>query len=633
MMNKSGNYYIMNQIAPVDKLRQMNYPVGNKPQEEFKMQQLYQVKGLLSKNFTGQITYTFCLPYALEELDICLAFEKQHYASPSQVPVEELADYCRCHYDTTAYNSFSREQLADLFFNGTKTEIHISASLNDQFIGCIHKQLLCRHMHFGPDELSEGCLMPENIDGVLKVTVLAFQVLMDDTPYTVTVSGKKAGERTIQGKMTEKIPDKAAEEVSDKATEKIPDKAAQEVSDKATEKVPEKATEKVPENAMDNVPEEATEEMTGKNARAAADSGKESSMHFLRLELHNHTTESDASLTCQDLLEYMAQDGVDAFALTDHNTISGHTKMKELLGDFPTPIQCIYGMEYTTYYGHILCLNLHEYVPWDSIDPQRPELIFTQIRRTGALAGIAHPFSFGYPFATGCRFEMQVTDYNAVDFIEIFNNPEPLRETNLPALALWENLVLKGQQIAATSGMDLHNRAPFAGRYATFIRDDGMPVPEALTRAVKTGQTWVSKGPLLVTETLPLERKFVFRIVDGHKNGCPVDSRKRYLMTLTLPGGSLAQPISPDVPLSISWEKLEAYAGEAGLCPVIPKLYEDAPDPEALLCVSPVLYLPLTTRQTSSPAAVTASQLPTVAPQPSDSTITPMVNVETAVPR
>lgn len=32
------------------------------------MQQLYQAKGLLSKNFTGQITYTFCLPYVLDEL-------------------------------------------------------------------------------------------------------------------------------------------------------------------------------------------------------------------------------------------------------------------------------------------------------------------------------------------------------------------------------------------------------------------------------------------------------------------------------------------------------------------------------------------------------------------------------------
>lgn len=160
------------------------------------MQQLYQAKGLLSREFIGQITYTFCLPYALEELDICLTFEKQHYDSPDQVPVEELMDYCRSHYDTRDYEGLGREELAKLFFKETKTEIHISAMLNDCFIGCIHKQLTCRHMHFGTDALSEGCLMPEMpMKGVLKVTVLAFQILMDDTPYTVTVTGKKAGEK------------------------------------------------------------------------------------------------------------------------------------------------------------------------------------------------------------------------------------------------------------------------------------------------------------------------------------------------------------------------------------------------------------------------------------------------------
>ena len=166
------------------------------------MQQLYQAKGLLSGEFVGQITYTFCLPYALEELDICLTFEKQHYDSPDQVPVEELTDYCRSHYDTREYEHLSREELSVLFFKETKTEIHISAALKDRFIGCIHKQLTCRHMHFGPDALSEGCLMPEPpMKGVLKVTVLAFQILMDDTPYTVTVSGRKAGgkEETNQG--------------------------------------------------------------------------------------------------------------------------------------------------------------------------------------------------------------------------------------------------------------------------------------------------------------------------------------------------------------------------------------------------------------------------------------------------
>ena len=314
-------------------------------------------------------------------------------------------------------------------------------------------------------------------------------------------------------------------------------------------------------------------------------------MNFLRLELHNHTTESDASITCRELLDYMVENQVDGFALTDHNTISGHRKMEALLRDCPAPVQCIYGMEYTTYYGHILCLNLLEYVPWDSIDPGNPELIFRQIRSTGALAGIAHPFSFGYPFATGCRFEMRMTDYSAADFIEIFNNPEPLYTTNLPALALWEGLVLKGVRIAATAGMDLHGRAPFEGRYATFIRDEGIPVSEAVTEAIRSGQTWVSKGPLLTACSLPQEGSVVFEIQDGKKAGCPVDSGKKYLMTLRMPGGSLTKAISPGSPLRISWGSLAAFAQGPEPCPVIPKLYEENLEPESLLCVSPVLYL------------------------------------------
>ena len=114
---------------------------------------------------------------------------------------------------------------------------------------------------------------------------------------------------------------------------------------------------------------------------------------YKRLELHNHTTESDASLTCEDLLRWMEADQVDAFGLTDHNTISGHPKMQKLLLENSSGIQCIYGMEYTTYYGHILCLNLKEYVPWETIDRRRPELLFQAIRDKNALAGIAHPYS------------------------------------------------------------------------------------------------------------------------------------------------------------------------------------------------------------------------------------------------
>ena len=97
---------------------------------------------------------------------------------------------------------------------------------------------------------------------------------------------------------------------------------------------------------------------------------------YKRLELHNHTNESDAVFTCKELTDFMVADQVDAFALTDHNTISGHCKIKNYLKEHPQPIAFIPGMEYTTYYGHILCLNLTEYVPWENINRHKPELLF-----------------------------------------------------------------------------------------------------------------------------------------------------------------------------------------------------------------------------------------------------------------
>ena len=106
------------------------------------MEELYKVKGLLNAGFVGQITYTVCLPAKCSKLDICMKFSKQHFPS---------------------------------------------ADLNDEFIGCIHKQKLERHMIFSASELSEGCVRPDSLEGVLKVTVLVFNVLMDETPYEVSV--------------------------------------------------------------------------------------------------------------------------------------------------------------------------------------------------------------------------------------------------------------------------------------------------------------------------------------------------------------------------------------------------------------------------------------------------------------
>ena len=300
-----------------------------------------------------------------------------------------------------------------------------------------------------------------------------------------------------------------------------------------------------------------------------------------RFELHNHTTESDAHISCAELLNIMLRENVDAFALTDHNTISGHRIMSRLIAESGAPIRCIYGMEYTTYYGHILCLNLHRYVPWDRIDRRHPELLFAACKQSGALTGVAHPFSYGDPFARGCRFEMTLRDFSDVDYVEIFNNANPLHEVNAKSLAWWESLVLQGERLAATAGMDLHGDRDMSNAFATYAEcaPDADPA-EALTQAIRTQRTWVSKGMAAVWQTTPDE--ITFTLTDLKKPG--FTPKPPYLLTLTGDQGTQTYPLSETAPLHLSPEALPGKT-------LIPKLYTQNTTLENLLCVSPVLRL------------------------------------------
>ena len=313
---------------------------------------------------------------------------------------------------------------------------------------------------------------------------------------------------------------------------------------------------------------------------------------YKRYELHNHTTESDASITCAELLEIMRRDRADVFAITDHNTISGHRIFRRLLeeeagklseGDFLPA--CIYGMEYTTYYGHILCLNLEKYVPWDMIDKNRPELLLDAAKAAGALAGIAHPFSYGDPFARGCHFDMTITDFSSVDFIEIFNNLEPLHEVNEKALLWWEDLVLSRLPIAATCGMDLHGDWDMGMHFATYAEGEkgGDPAKE-IAAAISAQRTWVSKGVLLLAGG---QENIRFSLYDAHKPGYTASADDRYIVTLKGKDGQLIRlPMEPAADSSLARAEIPASALEGS--PVwIPKLYRGEDILENLICVAP----------------------------------------------
>ena len=573
-------------------------------------QQIYRVGGMLDAGFVGQITYTISLDQVYDELDIHFSFDKRLYSESDVTPelIDRLQTLCTAKYDAPTYPV---EEFRQTILHEMKTEIHTMAELNDNFIGCIHRQLTDRHMLYTKEFTSDGCLAQDTFSGVLKVTVLVFNVLLDNTQYTLTVSGHPVGQGVIAPNFNLMDTVKTAAGNTGASND-----AGSADNSCEAESVPASAVAMAGSSGVSGAGSAATAGDSSTTGSSSAGNTVTASTRFKRLELHNHTVESDGSLTCQELTEYLAADHVDAFAITDHNTTSGQKKIEQLLEEKHYPISLIRGMEYTTYFGHILCLNLAKYVPWNSIDQHRPELLFEAAREKGALVGIAHPFSYGDPFARGCRFEMTISDYSKVDFIEIFNNPESLHEVNERGTNLWMSLIFSGYQITATSGMDLHNRAKLAGCYATYIEGkSGDNIASELDTAIHTHRTWVSKGALLLTEVLPETNELLLTFTDAHKTGFAVP--KTAQVVLKGKDKTFTTSVSLDKPVRVSLNQL------SGTDPIIPLLYEAASDScvnaaaastscsntadassaagqlkeidalpaiEGLLCVSPVLY-------------------------------------------
>ncbi|MEY8351923.1 CehA/McbA family metallohydrolase [Lachnospiraceae bacterium 54-53] len=160
-----------------------------------------------------------------------------------------------------------------------------------------------------------------------------------------------------------------------------------------------------------------------------------------RIELHNHTIESDGTMTVQELVRYLELQGIHAFSLTDHNTVSGFPGLTMACDSQASPMEYINGFELTSYYGHLLCQNVSAYIPWDDIDKDFADSLFQRVHEAGGLAGPAHPFSLPFPFSNGMRWSMNIHDYHLIDFIEVINNAHPMSPDNQEAILWWESLV------------------------------------------------------------------------------------------------------------------------------------------------------------------------------------------------
>jgi predicted metal-dependent phosphoesterase TrpH len=130
-----------------------------------------------------------------------------------------------------------------------------------------------------------------------------------------------------------------------------------------------------------------------------------------RVEFHCHTIYSKDSLTSPEkLLAACRRKKVDRIIVTDHNTIQGALRTKDL-----DPDRVIIGEEIMTTQGELLAAFVHDEVP----EGLHPLEAIEKLRDQGAFISVSHPFDRWRTGHWDPKDLLAITPL--VDAIEIFN--------------------------------------------------------------------------------------------------------------------------------------------------------------------------------------------------------------------
>ncbi len=194
---------------------------------------------------------------------------------------------------------------------------------------------------------------------------------------------------------------------------------------------------------------------------------------MLACDLHVHTSYSrDGESRVVEVLRRASEAGLDAIAITDHDTMAG---VREAMALHPG-VLIIPGMEISTQQGHLIALGITREIP--------PRLDFHETvalaREQGAVLILPHPFHM-WRHGVGRKLRDALA---SVDAIEVFNSRYITGSANRKA-ARYAGKLGKSR----VGGSDAHN-ARYIGFGRTLIDADRSV--ESILAALREGRTAAS---------------------------------------------------------------------------------------------------------------------------------------------
>ena len=114
-------------------------------------------------------------------------------------------------------------------------------------------------------------------------------------------------------------------------------------------------------------------------------------MGVLRADMHVHTNHSrDGRSSVEDVLKAALESGLNAIAITDHDTVEGSLEALEIVREEHLNLLVIPGVEVSTLNGHLIAYGISK-----DVDPgMSMEETIAEVKKLGGFTAVAHPFQF-----------------------------------------------------------------------------------------------------------------------------------------------------------------------------------------------------------------------------------------------